>query len=122
MQIPRQFPLTILLMGLAASLVIAQETTDQPADMPEIVADEFDRGTPMRSANGFTRAVEKGDYEAAAEFLDLRNLRGDARELTGAQLARRLFVITNRATWVDIDELIDHPDGRRNDNLPDYRD
>lgn len=122
MQIPRQFPLTILLMSLAASPVIAQETADQPADMPDIAADEFDRGTPMRSTNGFTRAAEKGDYETAAEYLDLRNLRGDATELTGVQLARRLFVITKRANWVDIDELVDHPDGRRNDNLPDYRD
>jgi MscS family membrane protein len=40
----------------------------------------------------------------------------------GAQLARRLFVIINRATWVDIDELLDDPAGHSNDNLPAYRD
>jgi MscS family membrane protein len=112
-----------LLFGVLAMPVNAQEeTADPPADIPEIVVDQFDRGTPLRTANGFNAAVEKGDYETAAEYLDLRNLRGDATELTGAQLARRLHIITRRANWIDIDDLVDHPDGRRNDNLPDYRD
>ena len=31
-------------------------------------------------------------------------------------------MIVTRATWVDVDELIDDPDGRSNDNLPAYRD
>jgi MscS family membrane protein len=67
-------------------------------------------------------AIDKGDYETAAEYMDLRNLRGEASNLTGAQLARRFFVILKRATWADIDELVDDPAGRSNDNLPDYRD
>jgi MscS family membrane protein len=54
--------------------------------------------------------------------MDLRNLRGEASELTGAQLSRRLFVILKRATWVDVNELVDDPAGRSNDGLPDYRD
>lgn len=89
---------------------------------PEIPADKFDRGTPRRSAEGFLVAVDKADYDTAAEFLDLRNLRGVARTLTGAQLARRFSVIIKRATWADIDELVDHPDGLGNDGLPKYRD
>lgn len=68
------------------------------------------------------KAADKGDYETAAEYLDLRNLRGEATELDGRQLARRLYVITKRANWVDIDELVDVPMGRSNDNLPSYRD
>ncbi len=87
-----------------------------------IPADEFDRGTPRRSAEGFLAVVESGDYETASEYLDLRNLRGEATELTGAQLARRLYVIIKRATWIDVDDLVDDPAGRSNDNLPDYRD
>lgn len=112
----------LLPVVLAASAIAQEETADPPADVPDIVVDEFDRGTPMRSANGFNAAVEKGDFETAAEYLDLRNLRGDATELTGAQLARRLSIIVKRANWIDVDDLIDHPDGRRNDNLPGYRD
>jgi MscS family membrane protein len=63
-----------------------------------------------------------GDYETAAEYLDLRNLRGEANELTGAQLARRFNVIVQRGDWGHIDHLVDDPAGRSNDNLPDYRD
>ncbi len=111
-----------LFLGALAVPVIAQEAVDEPADIPEVVADEFDRGTPMRSGDGFIAAVEKGDYETAAEYLDLRNLRGDATELTGEQLARRLYIVIQRANWVDVDELVDHPEGRRNDSLPGYRD
>jgi len=111
--------LLALLAGLQAS---AQDTIAPTEDTVVIPADEFDRGTPLGSVEGFLAAVDEADYEAAAEYLDLRNLRGEAGRLTGAQLTRRLFVIINRATWVDVDELLDDPAGRSNDNLPDYRD
>jgi MscS family membrane protein len=107
--------LFLLMLSVLCLDVAAQEG-------PVVPADDFDRGTPLRSANGFQAAVDEGNYEAAAEYLDLRNLRGTASDMTGEQLARRLFVIIKRATWIDIDELVDDPAGRRNDNLPDYRD
>jgi len=122
MQIPRQFRLTILLLGLVTSAAIAQDAPEEKPEAPVVVDDEFDRGTPLRSANGLGAAIDRGDYEAAAEYLDLRNLRGQATELTGEQLARRLSVIIKRATWMDVDEFVDHPEGRANDNLPSYRD
>jgi MscS family membrane protein len=114
----------LLPLGLVCLQIGAQEQNNgSPAeDGPVIPADEFDRGTPLRSAEGFLTATDLGAFETAAEYLDLRNLRGEARELTGAQLARRFDVIIKRATWADIDELADDPAGRSNDNLPDYRD
>ena len=105
-----------LLMLLALFLDVAAQ------EGPAVPADDFDRGTPLRSADGFQSAADEGNYEVAAEYLDLRNLRGTASEMTGEQLARRFFVIATRATWVDIDDLVDDPAGRSNDNLPDYRD
>ena len=114
--------LLVLLLGLISVQGNAQDDDAPEAEGPVIPIDEFHRGTPLRSGDGFMAAVGKGDYETAAEYLDLRNLRGEANELTGAQLARRLFVIFQRATWVDVDDLIDHPAGRSNDNLPSYRD
>jgi MscS family membrane protein len=97
----------------------AQVETTAGAEVP---ADEFSRGTPRRSADGFLRAIEERDMEKAAEYLDLRELRGEASELTGVQLARRLGVIIKRANWVDVDVLTDDAAGRSNDNLPSYRD
>ncbi len=110
---------TLLLVGAQAS---AQDASAPAEDTVVIPADEFDRGTPRRSAEGLIAALDKADNETASAYLDLRNLRGEASELTGAQLARRLYVIVKRATWADVDELIDDPAGRSNDNLPDYRD
>lgn len=109
----------LFLVGLQAG---AQEESTPVTDDVVIPADEFGRGTPRRSMEGLQAALDKADYETASEYLDLRSLRGEASELTGAQLARRLFVIANRATWVDVDELTDDPAGRGNDNLPEYRD
>jgi MscS family membrane protein len=110
------------MMLLAGAPVCAQEDADEATGGPQIAADDFDRGTPLRTAEGFLAAVDALDYETAAEYLDLRNLRGQASELTGPQLARRLGVIVNRADWVDIDDLVDDPAGRSNDDLPSYRD
>ena len=118
-RLSRLLPLALMLTGMQ---VYAQDNIAPPTEEPVIVADEFDRGTPRRSADGFLAVVDVGDYETAVEYLDVRNLRGEATELTGAQLARRFDVIISRATWVDVDVLVDDPAGRRNDNLPDYRD
>jgi MscS family membrane protein len=71
---------------------------------------------------GFLAIAGTGDYETAAQYMDLRNLRGEARALTGAQLARRFNVVVERGVWVDINELSDDPAGRSNDNLPGFRD
>ncbi len=119
----KQFLLTfILAFGLFSGQAFAQDDNPPDAEGPVIPDDRYDRGTPRRSADGFLAVLETGDYETAAEYMDLRNLRGRASELSGAQLARRLYVIIQRATWVDVDDLIDDPRGRSNDNLPDYRD
>ena len=113
-----------LLLAFVCVQIGAQDNSSaaEQADEPVIPADEFDRGTPARSAEGFLAAVDAGDYETAAEYLDLRNLRGAASELTGAQLARRLFVVVKRASWADVGDLVDDPAGRKNDSLPVYRD
>jgi len=120
----RPFPLAARLLFtllLMVSLPIAaQEQSDQPE--PQVVVDEFNRGTPLRTAEGFLAAADAGDFERASEYLDLRNIHGDAADLTAVQLARRFSVIVERAEWVDIAELVDDSDGRSNDGLPTYRD
>ena len=99
---------------------LAQETPDP--EPPQVIADQFNRGTPSRSAAGYQSTADSGDYKTAAEYLDLRNLRGEATELTGPELAKRFSVIINRANWIDVDELVDDPAGRLGDGFPDYRD
>jgi len=92
------------------------------APEPAIPEDPFDRGTPRRTAAGFMAACDAGDFETAAQYLDLRNLRGVATQLTPVQLARRFYVITRRGEWTDVADFIDDPAGRSGDGLPAYRD
>jgi MscS family membrane protein len=106
-----------------ANPVFAQDepVTEEP-EAPVVPIDEFDRGTPRRAGEGFMSAVDKGDYVLATEFIDTRNLRGEANYVPPEELARQLSVVINRAKWTDVADLIDDPAGRRNDGLPDYRD
>ena len=64
-------------------------------------------GHPCAAADGFHGCSGIRRFrDLAAEYLDLRNLRGEASDdLSGPQLARRLHVIIMRATWLDVDEL-----------------
>ncbi len=112
----------LLCLGLVCFQVSAQELDSPAAEAPIIPADEFDRGTPRRSVDGYLAAVDNGDYETAAEYLDTNNLLGEATELNGTQLARQLFAALKRAEWVDVDDPVDDPAGRSDDGLPDYRD
>jgi MscS family membrane protein len=116
--------LLLLATIVAATQSLAQEEAETATSQapPAVVADEFDRGTPARSVEMFLKVAEVGDFETASQYLDMRNLRGEAGSLPGAVLAERLYVIANRANWVDVDELVDDPRGRLNDGLPSYRD
>ena len=74
-----QFSVLLLLaLGLFSFQINAQDNSSPAADGPVIPADKFDRGTPRRSVDGFLAVGDTSDYETAAEYLDLRNLRGEA--------------------------------------------
>ena len=122
MQKPHFSKIVLLVFGLICLPVNAQDARSQAADEPIIPADYLDRSTPYRSIEGFLTTAGKGDYETAAEYLDMRRLRGEASALTGAQLARRFNVIVQRGDWDSIDELVDDPAGESNDNLADNLD
>ena len=106
-----------LLLGsaLGAEQAPARETAASPA--PEIPVDEFGRGSPRGTIKGYFEACREGDYEKAANYLDLRRIPGD-----GPTLARQLRIILSRTLWVDIETLSQEYAGRSNDGLPSNRD
>jgi MscS family membrane protein len=83
--------------------------------------DPFNRGTPRGCMYGFLSAAREGDYERAAEYLDLRRLQPEERAL-GPQLTRRLKVVLDQTLWVDLVNLSDSNAGAPNDDLPDWQD
>jgi len=68
------------------------------------------------------KATGEGNYERAAEYLELSNLAWGLTVKEGAQLARHLRIVLDRALWVDFDLLSDDPRGHPDDGLPWDRD
>jgi MscS family membrane protein len=101
----------------------AQENEKAAAEQaPQGPVDEFNRGTPRSSFLGLAEAAREGDFERAAEYLDLRNLPDGVLETGGPELARRFKIVLDRALWIDVDTLSRDPRGVSDDGLPDYRD
>ena len=98
--------LFVATLGEAARAQASEEAPAQPAPAAEKLPvedfskpmgppDPFNRGTPRGSMYGFTVACRAGDYERAAEYLDLRRL-PPAEQAGGPQLARQFRAALNR--------------------------
>jgi MscS family membrane protein len=83
--------------------------------------DDFNRGSPRSSVEGFLAATRERDFERAAHYLDLSNLPWGVSH-NGAQLARHLKIVLDRTLWVDPDRLSPVPKGHPEDGLPPYQD
>ncbi len=124
----------LLLSFIIACLTFApaaqalQEQQEQAQSLEQDVVednafkDNLGRDTPRSSFIGFLRLTEEFDYEAAAEFLDLRNLPRSIREYNSEELARQLDFVIKRGMKIDINHLSRKTTGQVVDGLPDYRD
>ncbi len=74
--------------------------------------------SPRAAMREFLTACRDGDYEAAARYLDLRQLPPDRRARMGPELARRFKAVLDRTLWVELDALSDAPEGDLEDGLP----
>jgi MscS family membrane protein len=139
------WPMLVLMLGLSTGLpdTARAQTADQaPAQSAPTVEvpkqpgekltvedfskpmgpyDEFNRGTPRGSMYGFIVSARKGEYERAAQFLDLRRLSPEERG-RGPEFARQLKVILDQNLWVDFSTLSDHNEGFGDDGLPAWQD
>jgi MscS family membrane protein len=125
----------LLLVPFAASISVVQaadqgaseETKSVEKPEPEKPkqagpVDEYDRGGPRTSVTGFRKHSNEGDFEKAANYLDMRNLPKWMRNIDGSELAHQLKIVLDRALWIDLEEISDDPKGHQNDGLPSYRD
>ncbi|MHC4581654.1 MAG: hypothetical protein ACYS14_09365, partial [Planctomycetota bacterium] len=84
--------------------------------------DDFDRGVPATCVTGFIDAADKGDFERAAEYLDLRYLPYGMSSEQGPELSRKLKIVLDRALWIDPGLLSAEPEGHTDDGLWGARD
>jgi len=97
------------------------ETAGGPGAVPAGPVDEFDRGVPRTTVEGFLDAVQGGDFERAAHYLDLRNIPRSMEKMEGPELARQLKIVLDRALRIDLELVSSAPRGNLEDGLPEYR-
>lgn len=101
----------------------AQNVVDLDAFIDDTESlDEIDQRTPLSTTQGFMRSAELGDYETAAQYLDLRYLPKSMSDADGTTLAEQLYIVISREILIDFGSLSDEPDGLDQDGLPSYRD
>lgn len=106
-----------VLWGPVLAADSATTKTTAETSTSEVPVDEFGRGSPRGAVKGYLDACEDGDYEKAANYLDLRQIADE-----GPILARKLLVVLSRTLWIDPESLSENQRGTSNDGLPAYRD
>jgi MscS family membrane protein len=101
----------------------SEQDLEQPdyADNYNVTKDDFERGQPRSAIAGYLSALRSGDLTLATNYLDYRNLSDKTLSVGKDELARQLGVVLNRTLWVDLNSISSLKEGRKNDNLPSYR-
>jgi MscS family membrane protein len=101
-----------------AALASAAAPPVQEPSAAEVQQDGDSDATPRGAVRHYLEACRAGDYERAALFLDLDALPAEERAAEGPVLARRLKVVLDRTTWVDLAALSADPHGDLGEALP----
>lgn len=89
------------------------------ATAPEKPEDLLGRQTPRKSLSNFLKAAEAGNYDTAAEYLDLTP---SQRRTRGARTAKELQAVLNTGYSSRVMAVSDHEQGSPDDGLPPDRD
>lgn len=105
-----------LLLAPAAAAQVVPGNAAAPA--PAVAEDPFGRTTPAGAVGGYIEAIAERDYERAARYLALAEMRPSRRERLGPELAQRFQTILDRqGEFRPRTELSRDPAGARDDNL-----
>lgn len=104
----------IVLLAAIACIALPAFALAQPTPAASAPPDEFERGTPRSAMTGYLQACRDGNYDRAAEYLDLSRLKPAQRTVEGPALARKLKVVIDHTLWIDLNALSDAPDGNGN--------
>lgn len=103
--------IALILVGLGPLRAPAAEEATEPT-----------RETPREAMEGYLTACRAGDYELAAQYLNLARIPAARRETDGPKLARQLKTVLDQTLWVELESLSNEPGGDPDDDQPSGRD
>lgn len=86
-----------------------------PAATAKRVDTTVDRTTPRKTVETYLRLARAGEFELAAQCLDLKALTAANRKTDGPTLARDLLTVLDRKLLIDLAKLSDEPEGDKSD-------
>jgi MscS family membrane protein len=104
--------------GFAAQSVNKLLPGSAPAPAAHTSADQLERDTPSGTVLGFLHTAQAGNYQAAADYLQMSNTR---RQSQGSDLAEKLEVLMNRSFVGSLRRLGTSPDGNPDFGGPDQQ-
>lgn len=112
--------LAVLTLPAATTLAQQQQQqTDQPKQQQtESQRVTYDPAVPVGAVRSYIDACRDGNYERAAERLDLSAIPKDQRSVAGPELAWKLKVVLDRKLWISYEKLSAQPEGKLDDGLP----
>jgi small-conductance mechanosensitive channel len=106
-----------ILLALIATLVGPAAYGAPTVEPPEAGASEppqkeiLDRETPRRTMAGFLRETRAGNFQTAANYLELLGIPAASRDEQGPALAEKLGFILERRPTLNLDRIPDVPEG-----------
>jgi MscS family membrane protein len=118
----RVFLIFFSLAGLMAQPVSQSVTkalgTGTAAQSTQTTGDQLGRQTPSGTVVGFLQTAQEGNYQAAADYLQMSNVR---RMSQGPDLAEKLNFLMDRAFVGSLRRLSSNPDGNPDFGSPDQQ-
>ncbi len=112
----KKLALLVLVVSLSFHGLVAQSVSSLLPGGAQAAAsaatDELGRGTPSGTVVGFLQAAQAGNYQTAADYLQMSTSR---RQSQGPDLAEKLNALMNRAFVGSLRKLSTNPEGN-----PDY--
>ncbi|MGA8301456.1 MAG: mechanosensitive ion channel domain-containing protein [Terriglobales bacterium] len=103
---------------LAAQSVTGLFTGANAKSTSSASADQLGRSNPSGTVLGFLQTAQSGNYQAAADYLQMSTAR---RQAQGADLATKLKVLMDRAFVGKLSRISTSPEGNPDNGIPDQQ-
>ena len=118
----KRFALVILILTALASGLAGQSVTSllgtPPKNSPSTSADPLGRETPSGTVLGFLQNAQSGNYQAAADYLQMSSAR---RQSQGADLASKLKNLMDHSFVGSLRRISSSPEGSADDGGPEQQ-